>query len=167
MVMATVPETSILVVTCSLYVIIWCRIRRDIRQLQLSKQARSQQHSHNAARIMTLFVTAYVAQWSSISVCGIFSFLGEVPEVMDYLVITSTNMGGVFNGIAFLVIQVMRRRQRNRVVPPNTEQRRRQTAATKYWRKRLTRNIANSDCLFVCCWTSHSRRPHHVDREGL
>ncbi|XP_061168974.1 uncharacterized protein LOC133178247 [Saccostrea echinata] len=118
MVMATVPVSLILVVTCSIYVFIWCRVRWEIGQLQLSKQSQSWRHSHNAAKIMTLFVTAFVVQWTPISASGIISFFGDVPVVLDYLVITCTNMGGVFNGLAFFVIQIMRKRQKNRVVQP-------------------------------------------------
>lgn len=86
---------------------------------------------------MTLFVTAYVVQWSSVSASGIFSFHGEVFEVMDYFVITTTNLGGVFNGIAFLAIQVMRVRQKNMVIQPKLVPRNIETGGTKFWTNEL------------------------------
>ncbi|XP_062579056.1 uncharacterized protein LOC134240967 [Saccostrea cucullata] len=131
MAMATVPVSLILVVTCSLYVFIWCRVRWEIGQLQLTKQSQSWRHSHNAAKIMTLFVTAFVVQWTPISANGIISFFGDVPMVMEYLVITCTNMGGVFNGLAFLIIQIMRKRQKNRVVQPQVILLNNETVQTK------------------------------------
>ena len=58
--------------------------------------------SHEA---MFLFVLAFIAQWSAMSMYSLWSTInGSVPQIMLHVVTITANLGGVFNLCVFLFI---------------------------------------------------------------
>ncbi len=96
------------------YAAVWFTIRRQTK-LQTSagsEAARKVAKYHRIARIMMIFVVAYVAQWWPLIVSAVWGlFTGTVAHVVVlWAAVFFCNMGGVFNCVAYTVIR--RRYQR-------------------------------------------------------
>lgn len=58
---------------------------------------------------MSLFVTAYLIQWWALGLYGMWQLVAEVPQLLFNFVTTFSNIGGILNGIVFIII--MRRKR--------------------------------------------------------
>ena len=54
---------------------------------------------------MSLFVTAFFVQWWALTVYGAWQLASEVPQILFQAVTTFSNLGGVLNGIVFIIIK--------------------------------------------------------------
>ncbi len=104
------------------YAAVWFTIRRQTK-LQTSagsEAARKVSKYHRIARIMMIFVVAYVAQYWPFIVSAVWSlFTGTVAPVLVYwAVVFFCNMGGVFNCVAYTLV---RRRRYQRVQDTSTK----------------------------------------------
>ncbi|XP_063400187.1 uncharacterized protein LOC134684807 [Mytilus trossulus] len=60
---------------------------------------------HKTARNMSLFVAVFFIKWFPLAVFSITALLGHIPEVIMYMAISFTNIGGVLNGLVFIIIK--------------------------------------------------------------
>lgn len=107
----TVPLLLVLVVNVILYILSWYRIYKETRELKdsLGKSSRALKASHKAAKTMSLFVMAFFVQWWAMALYGIWQLIGDVPFLLFNFVTTFSNVGGILNGIVFVII--MRRKR--------------------------------------------------------
>ena len=67
---------------------------------------------------MSLFVLVFFIQWSALAVFGIWVMITKnVPLAMFLLVTSFSNIGGILNGIVFLI---MRRNKTRKTAPKPT-----------------------------------------------
>ncbi|XP_071161993.1 uncharacterized protein [Mytilus edulis] len=110
----TVPLLLILVSNTVMYVVSWFRIYTETREIKssLGKSSRAIRASHQAAKTMSLFVTAFFVQWWALAVYGLLQLIGSVPAIMVNLTTTFSNIGGLLNGIVFIII-IRRKREKS------------------------------------------------------
>lgn len=111
----TIPLLIILVMNIILYFLTWQRISVEAKRLKnaLGKNAKSIRASHQAARTMSLFVTAFFAQWWAMALYGMWQLIDEnVPQALFQFVTTFSNIGGILNGIVYIII----RRRKTRAI---------------------------------------------------
>jgi hypothetical protein len=103
----TVPLLTVLVLNSVFYVLTWWRIYQEGKRLRdiVGENAAVIKASHKAARAMSLFVTAFFAQWLAMAVYGAWQLASEVPQILFQAVTTFSNLGGVLNGIVFIIIK--------------------------------------------------------------
>lgn len=109
----TVPLLLVLVINIVLYILSWYRIYKETKELKdsLGKACRALRASHKAAKTMSLFVTAFFVQWWAMALYGIWQLIDEVPFLLFNFVTTFSNVGGILNGIVFVII-MRRKRQK-------------------------------------------------------
>lgn len=110
--LTTIPLVIILVVNVTLYTLTWIRIRHEEPKfkMEVGKDAKIIRGSHRAARTMSLFVTAFIIQWTPLAIHGVYHMTGRhISFVLFQLVVTFSNIGGILNGIVYFII-----RRRNR-----------------------------------------------------
>lgn len=103
-----------------LYFLTWQRISVEGKRLKnaLGKNAKSIRASHQAARTMSLFVTAFFAQWWAMALYGTWQLIDEnVPQALFQFVTTFSNIGGILNGIVYIII----RRRKTRAIKDTEE----------------------------------------------
>ena len=107
----TVPLLLVLVINVILYILSWFRIYKEAQELKdsLGKASRAIRASHKAAKTMSLFVTAFFVQWWAMALYGIWQLVADVPQLLFNFVTTFSNVGGILNGIVFIII--MRRKR--------------------------------------------------------
>ena len=106
--LATVPLLLVLAANVVLYSLTWYRLSRQAKRLKcaLGKDSASMRASHQATRNMTLFVLVYFIQWWAAALYGIWQLASStIPFAITLLAITFTNIGGLLNGIVFIVIR--------------------------------------------------------------
>ncbi|KAJ8310604.1 hypothetical protein KUTeg_012469 [Tegillarca granosa] len=104
----TIPLLVILVMNTALYFITWQRIRVEGKRLKnvLGNSAKSIRASHQAARTMSLFVIAFIAQWWAMALYGTWQLIDEnVPLALFQFVTTFSNVGGILNGVVYIIIR--------------------------------------------------------------
>jgi len=105
----TVPLTLILIINVILYFLTWQRIKKEEPKFKGidGREAKRVRASHRAARTMSLFVTAFFIQWWAMSVYGIVQVSSqiEVPIELFQFVTTFSNVGGILNGIVYVIIR--------------------------------------------------------------
>ncbi|XP_021344365.1 uncharacterized protein LOC110444301, partial [Mizuhopecten yessoensis] len=104
----TVPLLLVLVVNTVLYVLTWYMIHTEGKRLKdvIGRQASTVRASHKIARTMSLFVTAFFVQWWAMALYGIWQLAtADVPQTLFHLVTTFSNIGGILNGIIFVIIR--------------------------------------------------------------
>ena len=98
-----------------LYILTWQRIKQEEPKFKgiNGRDARIVRASHRAARTMSLFVTAFFIQWWAMCIYGIVQISSkvEVPIQLFQFVTTFSNVGGILNGIVYVII---RRRSREK-----------------------------------------------------
>ena len=57
------------------------------------------------ARVMTIFVVAYLAQWWPSILLSVWSYIAPPPIVIMLLIVIFANMGGVFNFLAYTFVR--------------------------------------------------------------
>ena len=118
----TVPLTLILIMNVILYFLTWKRIKKEEPKFKGidGREAKRVRASHRAARTMSLFVTAFFIQWWAMCAYGIVQISSEieVPIQLFQFVTTFSNVGGILNGIVYMII---RRRSRERHSEVSTE----------------------------------------------
>ena len=70
---------------------------------------------HASARVMILFVLAFMAQYWTYCLFGLWYLVGEPAYEVVWLFVVFFNAGGVYN---MMIFYVMRSRQRHRAVKP-------------------------------------------------
>lgn len=105
----TAPLLIILLINIVLYILTWQRIHVESKRLKdvLGKKARAARASHRAARTMSLFVTAFFVQWWAMALYGVWQLVDEnlVPQALFQFVTTFSNVGGILNGIVYIIIR--------------------------------------------------------------
>ena len=81
------------------YLGIWSRIR------QVMKTQKNGKKYGKTAKVMMLFVAAYIGQWWAYVVHSIWSFFGESHVTIFWGAVFFSNMGGVFNFLAYTFIR--------------------------------------------------------------
>lgn len=83
----------------------------------IGEKANSTRKATQVAKNMSLFVLVFIIQWWAIAVYGAWQLVVEsVPLAMLVFLTTFSNIGGVLNGIVFLIM----RRNKNRQLAPET-----------------------------------------------
>lgn len=80
--LVTLPFSLILIVNTTLYVITWAKLRFIEKKLSLSlgKQSSGSKMKHAAVRAMSLFVLAFIFQWLTLALFGIWVFVDPVTQ---------------------------------------------------------------------------------------
>ena len=90
------------------YLLVWFKIRQ-VSALMLTAGAAPAGrivNYHRTARVMTIFVAAYVLQWWPYVVASIWTLIKKHPPVVIYILAVFTcNMGGVFNALAYTILR--------------------------------------------------------------
>ena len=102
----TVPLIIIVVMNVTLYTLTWLKMSSEIRQLQkhLGQNPPSRRAALRAAKNMSLFVAAFLVQWSLVGIYGAWEIFTEVPVIMLHLATKFSNIGGVLNLCVFIVV---------------------------------------------------------------
>ena len=101
-----------------LYIISWVRMHKEAEELKKSLGSSSQalHASHRAAKTMSVFVMAFFVQWWAMTMYGVWQLVADVPQLVFNFVTTFSNVGGILNGIVFIII--LRRKRES--AEPNT-----------------------------------------------
>ncbi|XP_076099867.1 uncharacterized protein LOC143069223 [Mytilus galloprovincialis] len=102
----TILLCFILISNIILYVMSLVRIYKETQAIKktLGKSYKSLEASHRAAKTMSLFVTAFLVQWWAMAMYGIWQWVTDVPQLLFNFVTTFSNIGGILNGIVFIII---------------------------------------------------------------
>ena len=95
------------------YLGIWMKVRRVTKSS--STKTTDQKKYLRSARVMLLFVAAFILQWWAYVIYCIWNFFTEPHVVIIVGAVTFSNMGGLFNFLAYTYI---RKKQAN--VQPGT-----------------------------------------------
>ncbi|XP_062593174.1 uncharacterized protein LOC134254653 [Saccostrea cucullata] len=111
----TVPITLILVVNVVLYILTWWKINTESKRLKtmLGKEAQTVRASHRAAKLMSLFVAAFFIQWWALAIISVWHNFAVVPQEFFTVVVVFTNLGGVLNGVVYIIIKNRRNQNYN------------------------------------------------------
>ncbi|XP_052791979.1 uncharacterized protein LOC128226127 [Mya arenaria] len=104
----TVPLLIILPVNCILYGLTFGKLHVRAKEIQqtLGPKSTTQRATYRAARSMSMFVLAFIAQWWALALHGAWGQISRpVPNIFFYIVPIFTNLGGVFTLIVFIVIR--------------------------------------------------------------
>ena len=91
-----------------LYILTWLRVRKEEPRFKdlRGKEAKSIRASHRAARTMSLFVSAFILQWWAMATYGIVQIsVSQVPIELFQFVTTFSNIGGMLNGVVYVIIR--------------------------------------------------------------
>ena len=105
--LGSVVVIVVFVVNCVLYVVTLAKIYKQVYSMRtvIGSMSPSMQATHKATKTMLLFVLAFIAQWSAMSMYSLWSTInGSVPQIMLHVVTITANLGGVFNLCVFLFI---------------------------------------------------------------
>lgn len=105
------------------------KIRMQTKELSsvLGNAPQRMKRLHNSARTMSLFVAVFFIQWISAACYSVTSLMGHIPDYLLYFIITFSNIGGVLNGIVF----ILNKRMRNMSSSKTTETTSSEETATK------------------------------------
>ncbi|KAK3093117.1 hypothetical protein FSP39_011308 [Pinctada imbricata] len=100
-----IPQVSVLVSNSVLYFLTWYHIRKETKRVQDSlgnkvKDSKAQE----AGKTMTLFVAVFFIQYWGVTIAGFWNLFADVPIALDMAVVSFANLGGVLNGIVFIII---------------------------------------------------------------
>ena len=100
----------VLPLNAALYIITWYTIRKSANRIRdvVGDNAQSIRACHDSAKIMTSFVLAYLVQWWGLAVYGIAEYFGHSNTSIYILVVTFSNLGGLFNGMVFVLTRKIR-----------------------------------------------------------
>lgn len=103
----TVPMTAVLVTNVVLYVLTWWKIHTESKRIKtmLGNEAQTLRASHRAAKLMSLFVTAYFVQWWAISIAIVWYKFAVIPKEFYTITVIFSNIGGVINGFVYIIIE--------------------------------------------------------------
>lgn len=105
----TSPLTLIFLTNSILYLVVWYRIRSEERDIELfiGTNGTRIRKSHRAAKRMSLFVIAFLVQWFSLVLNGLWRGLAAIPapDALFYAVTILPNIGGVLNGVVYYIIR--------------------------------------------------------------
>ena len=87
------------------YFIIWMKMRASGPAPSTEVDMERKRKYHRSARVMLLFVVAYILQWWTWVVNAIWAKVGEPEAWIVVLVVFFCNMGGVFNGFVYTVMR--------------------------------------------------------------
>lgn len=85
------------------YLGIWLKVR-NVSKLSATTAADKKKYV-KSAKIMLLFVAAFISQWWAYIIYCIWSFYTEPSVVIIVAAVTFSNMGGVFNFLAYTYIR--------------------------------------------------------------
>ena len=97
---------TIFLINIACYGMVWYKIRRvsnlvSTYQKEESSSVLPKNSNLKAARTMCIFIVAYIAQWFGYMTYSIWSLLQPAPIWLLGLTVVVTNMGGVFNCVAY------------------------------------------------------------------
>ncbi|VDI54587.1 uncharacterized protein LOC143066614 [Mytilus galloprovincialis] len=103
----TVPLLAVLFLNSVFYGLTYFRIHQEGKRLKdtVGENAASVKGAHKAAKTMSLFVTAFFIQWWAMAIYGAWQLVEDVPQLLFQAVTTFSNLGGVLNGIVFIIIK--------------------------------------------------------------
>ncbi|XP_057308891.1 uncharacterized protein LOC130647151 [Hydractinia symbiolongicarpus] len=103
----TVPLLLILTVNIIMYILTWYRIQKEEPKFKdvSGKDAHVVRASHRAAKTMSLFVAAFFIQWWAMALYGVWQLVADVPQALFQFVTTFSNIGGILNGIVYVIIR--------------------------------------------------------------
>ena len=114
--MITIPQGIIIIVNTILYSLTWFKIRQQQPQLksQIGYERRVTKRAHKAAKNMILLVVTFLIQWCPVSVYGLWMALNNSLAPLELLEsgIVSANIGGLLNGIVFLILRFQQKNVR-------------------------------------------------------
>ena len=93
------------------YLLVWGKIQQVARNTAALGQSNQQTRYHGTARVLMLFVAAYMIQWWAYVTYSIWSLFANPHIVMFVLTVIFTNMGGVFNFVAYTFVRILMRNQ--------------------------------------------------------
>lgn len=108
----TVPLLLVLTINIITYSLTWYKIRMESKVLRetLGRKAATVIASHQIAKTMSLFVTAFFIQWWAMAFYGIWQLItNNIPQIIFQFVTTFSNVGGILNGVVYIIIR--RRKQ--------------------------------------------------------
>ena len=102
----TAPLIIILLLNIVLYTLTWSKINRTTKQLSsvLGQNLRSKKTTLGTARSLSLFVAAFMVQWSIAGVYGAWGLFAEVPVFIFHTVTIFSNIGGLLNFIVYIIL---------------------------------------------------------------
>ena len=97
---------TIFLINIVCYGMVWYKIRKvsnlvSTYQKEESSSVLPKNSNLKAARTMCIFIVAYIAQWFGYMTYSIWSLLQPAPIWLLGLTVVVTNMGGVFNCVAY------------------------------------------------------------------
>ncbi|KAK3094158.1 hypothetical protein FSP39_024794 [Pinctada imbricata] len=101
----TIPLILILCMNIVLYCLTLHRINTEEELLKESLGNGRVNRSHKAARNMSMFVVAFFVQWCPLTVYGLWQLIAPVPQLLFQMVTTFSNIGGILNGIVFIILK--------------------------------------------------------------
>lgn len=105
--MTTFLYISTLVPNTLLYGAILFYVRKNSRRIQdvIGDQAQTAKGYTKAAKTMSMFVLAFLMQWSFVCIYSVWQLLGTPHVAVFFLVVIFTNLGGFFNFVLYRAIQ--------------------------------------------------------------
>lgn len=103
----TVPLLAVLFLNSVFYGLTYFRIHQEGKRLKdtVGENAASVKGAHKAAKTMSMFVMAFFIQWWAMAIYGAWQLVEDVPQLLFQAVTTFSNLGGVLNGIVFIIIK--------------------------------------------------------------
>ncbi|XP_062595501.1 uncharacterized protein LOC134256848 [Saccostrea cucullata] len=116
--LSTIPVLTVLTLNSSLYSLTWYKIRAETKKLAATIGNKDDRKALQSARTMSLFVFVFIIQWWAAAVYGTWKqFNDNVPLGIIVPAVTFSNIGGILNGIVFLI---MRRNRQRQIIPKTT-----------------------------------------------
>ena len=104
----TVMVITIVLVNTILYLLTWLKVRTQTRAIKqtVGRASAGLKASQRAAKSMTLFVVAFIVQWTALAFAGAWSATGSIlPQEVIMTVVFFSNIGGVLNLIVYILIR--------------------------------------------------------------
>ncbi|XP_052701482.1 uncharacterized protein LOC128178388 [Crassostrea angulata] len=106
--LTTVPVLIVITLNSVIYTLTWSKIRAETKRLEgsIGEKANSDRKSTQAAKTMSLFVLVFFIQWWAAALYGIWMMAAKTVPFAIFLLVTSfSNIGGILNGIVFLIMR--------------------------------------------------------------
>ncbi|XP_052783007.1 uncharacterized protein LOC128219235 [Mya arenaria] len=110
LVLTTIPMPTIMAINVLLYILTFIKIRTDVRAMKqsLGNMASTAGGHIRAARKMSMFLVAFFVQWFCFALFGAWSMFvdnpADIPEILNFIGVIFTNLGGVMNLIVYLLV---------------------------------------------------------------
>ena len=113
---STIPLLAIMTMNTIMYAITWITIRTEEQKLfttrtdnfaSTTSSQRVKRASHSAAKHIVIFIAIFTIQWLPMAEYGVWQISGgsPVPILLIKFLTSFSNVGGILNGFAFLVVR--------------------------------------------------------------